>query len=417
MIEDALSRAEMATADFNAFAHLDVDGALSAADALDRAKGRLVGPLHGIPVAVKDVIDVAGLPVTGGSRHLADRRPRTDATSVAALRRAGAVIVGITVTHEMAYGPTGDRSAHGAVLNPCDPARIAGGSSAGSAVAVATSAVPLSLGTDTGGSVRIPGALSGVLGLKPTYGAISNAGTVPLSPSLDHVGLHASTVGDLRVGLAVLTGRPAPAHVGPLRAAWLDFGVDPIDPELAERVRRLARAAFGILGPARMDPELAARIREDFSAVQGAEAHAQHAHRIATRPDLFDPEVLERLEAAAKVPAWKYTRALDRRDELRRAVLRQFGTADVLVTPTTPISAPLLDQREIDMGGTRAAVRDVLLSLTHQWNLLGFPALSVPISTPRLPAGLQLIAPPGGEERLLAAADRILSTQYRQKRK
>ncbi|GHH86005.1 amidohydrolase [Streptomyces sulfonofaciens] len=272
-----------------AFVTVDAEGARRAARQADAelAAGRDRGPLHGVPVAVKDVIDVAGLPVTMGSAHFAGHVADTDAECVRRLRAAGAVVVGKTTTHEFAYGPTGDRTANGPSRNPVDPTRMSGGSSGGSAVAVAAGMVPLALGTDTGGSVRIPAALCGVSGFKPAYGTVPTDGVFPLAASLDHVGVLARTPEDCRLGYEALAGargpgpgtrsagagaRGAGAGTGTggdtadgtagavrdeprgIRVGWLapgDFGA--VDPGVA----RLARAALGTAAAlAGVSPEL-----------------------------------------------------------------------------------------------------------------------------------------------------------------
>ncbi|MBF8193442.1 amidase, partial [Nonomuraea sp. K274] len=238
LVEQALDAIAELDPALNAFVTVDAEGARAAARRADQEPDDLRGPLHGVPVAVKDLIMVAGLPSTMGSRHFADYVPEVDAWCVARLRRAGAVIVGKTTTHEFAYGPTGDRSAAGPSRNPWDPARMSGGSSGGSAVAVAAGMVPLALGTDTGGSVRIPAALCGVAGFKPAYEAIPADGVFPLSRSLDHVGVLAGDEHDCLTAYRCLTtsesegdGAADPAGAGPVRVGWLDpaglFACDP----------------------------------------------------------------------------------------------------------------------------------------------------------------------------------------------
>ncbi|TMS00537.1 amidase [Nonomuraea basaltis] len=410
----------------NAFVTVDAVGALAAARRADEelAGGTDRGPLHGVPVAVKDLIMVAGLPVTMGSRHFAGHVPDADAECVARLRRAGAVIVGTTTTHEFAYGPTGDRSAAGPARNPWDPARMTGGSSAGSAAAVAAGLVPLALGTDTGGSVRIPAALCGVAGFKPAYGAIPADGVFPLSRTFDHVGVLAGDAHDCLLAYRCLAGpngqkeigpahparlgspadlaRPAgPEGTGPVRVAWLDpAGLFAGDPRVVEAVR----AASGALEEVRLPEDVGAALRETYTAVQRCEAAAVHADRLAEAPELFDPEVLERLRAAAEVPGWRYVRAMDARAGLAEAVGALFGDHDVLALPTVPITAQPLGRRETEIDGAPVAVLAALLALTSPWNVLGLPALTVPAGTVNgLPVGLQLVCRPGRELLLFEA--------------
>ncbi|MQA01855.1 MAG: amidase [Streptosporangiales bacterium] len=396
----------------NAFAAVDQDGATAAAQQADeeRASGIDRGPLHGIPVAVKDIVDVASLPATMGSAHLADRVATTDAECVRRLRAAGAVIVGKTTTHQFAFGPTGDRSATGATRNPHDPGRMSGGSSSGSASAVAAGMVPVALGTDTGGSVRIPAALCGVVGFKPAYGTVPTDGVFPVAGSLDTVGVLAGTAADCLHTWRTLAGLPpGPAANAPTptRIAWLrpfsDVGVDPA-------VQQVAREALGqvdeVTWPA------ATETREAFLAVQTYEVAGVHADMMANSPELYDPEVLDRLRGASHTPAARHAWGIEQRDRLRATVLELLDDHQILALPTVPIVAPQLQQREVDILGSTVGTRDALLSLTSPWNLLGLPAVSVPTGTVAgLPVGTQLIARADAAELLLSAADDLRMTQ------
>ncbi|MEU6723998.1 amidase [Nonomuraea wenchangensis] len=389
----------------NAFVTVDAAGAAKAARRADEelAAGIDRGPLHGIPAGVKDLIMIAGMRVTMGSRHFAGHVADEDAACVALLRRAGAVVVGTTTTHEFAYGPTGDRSAGGPARNPWDPSRMTGGSSAGSGAAVAAGLVPLALGTDTGGSVRIPAALCGAAGFKPAYGAIPADGVFPLSRTLDHVGVLAATASCCLLAHDALTASGLSETVDEVRVGWLEpDSLFPTDP----RVAGAARAAAGqVAGEVRMAPEVLELFRETYLAVQSGETAAVHAGRLATAPGLFDPEVLDRLRLAAEVPAWRYVRALEARRELEEHAEALFGPYDVLATPTVPILAPPIGAREAELGGERIQVRAALLAMTSPWNVLGRPALTVPAGfVDGLPVGLQLVARPGGEAHLFAAA-------------
>ncbi|MEV1000421.1 amidase [Nonomuraea sp. NPDC050202] len=423
LAEQALAAAGSLGPELNAFVTVDAAGAMLAARRADEelAAGTDRGPLHGLPVAVKDLIAVAGLPATMGSRHFARYVPDTDAGCVTRLRRAGAVIVGKTTTHEFAYGPTGDRSANGPSRNPRDPARMSGGSSGGSAAAVAAGIVPLAIGTDTGGSVRIPAALCGIAGFKPAYGVIPADGVFPLSRSYDHVGVLAGGAEDCLIAYRCLGGDPSEEAGGgwldPSEEAgggdlgWLDpAGLFDGDP----RVTRAVRAAVAAGGEARLPEGFAEEVRETYVAVQSCETAAVHAERLERAPELFEPEVLERLRAAAQVPGWRYVRALEARQRLAEAVEVLFGRHDVLAMPTVPIVAPLVDQRELMLDGRTVAVRPALLALTSPWNVLGLPALTVPAGTvDGLPVGLQLLCRPGGEHRLFTTAARLAPAALR----
>ncbi|TDE34474.1 amidase [Nonomuraea mesophila] len=414
----------------NAFVTVDADGALAAARRADDelAQGADRGPLHGIPVGVKDLIMVAGLPVTMGSRHFAGYVPDRDAACVTLLREAGAVIVGTTTTHEFAYGPTGDRSATGPSRNPCDTSRMSGGSSGGSAAAVAAGMVPLALGTDTGGSVRIPSALCGIAGFKPAYDAIPADGVFPLSRTFDHVGVLAGDARDCLLAYRCLVARDAggppspsvPGHAqgpagpagredgGQARVAWLDpGGLFAGDARVVRAVRAAAGASW-VEEEVKLAVDLGRELRDTYTVIQSCEAVAEHAERLAEAPELFDPEVLDRLRVAAEVPGWRYVSAVAARERLARAAGELFGSHDVLALPTVPITAPLIGQRESEPDGQRIAVRAALLAFTSPWNVLGLPALTVPAGTvDGLPVGLQLVGRPGREAQLFEVAARL----------
>lgn len=412
MTSESLVRACLETIEalnprLNAFVHVDAEGALAKARECDRdaAEGRSRGALHGIPVAVKDIIDVAGMPTTCGSALFLERVAAWDAQCVARLREAGAIILGKTAMHEFAYGITGDLSAHGPSRNPVDLRRMSGGSSGGSAVAVAAGMVPLALGTDTVGSVRVPAALCGTVGFKPAFGAIPVEGSHALAESLDHIGLFAATMADLQMAYAVVAGWTAsPPPLDALRVGWIDPAVlGPADPAVSDRVRLcVSEATCGM-----QDVDFAQALpvgwtmRELVSVLQGPQAYEEHEADLRDNADLINAEVRARLFAGADVPAWRYVRAVHARKAFRVAVQSLFDRFDLLALPTTPMTAPLLLEREPTVGGQTVEVRSSLLSLTSPWNLTGMPALSVPAgNVGGLPVGAQLVCNFGNESAL-----------------
>ena len=402
----------------NAFVTIDTDGALAAAErARDEfARGLDRGPLHGVPVAVKDIVDTAGLRTTMGSRHFATNIPTDDAIVVTRLREAGAVIVGKTTTHEFAFGPTGDRTANGPGRNPHDPTRMAGGSSAGSAAAVAAGLVPLAVGTDTGGSVRIPAALCGATGIRPTYGLIPTDGVFPLSWSLDSVGPLAADVAGTTIGWEVLSGVSAASatgavsRIGVVRDAWFDQLADPVRAAFQDALAELSAQGVELVDVSVPDGE---ELYQLYRTVQGVEVVAIHHERMARAPELFDPEVRQRIEAAAAITAREYALGLRRLAEVRASAADRFAGIDMMALPTLPIVAPPVDARDADLGGGWRVPRDALLGHNAPFSSLGVPAMSLPlpVNGDGLPIGLQLVGPPGADEALLAMArtvERIL---------
>ena len=413
-VTDALDH--LAADPYNTVITLD-DRALERAAALDAelAAGRWRGPLHGVAVGVKDLIDVAGLPTRCGSLVFADAPPAAaDAPVVARLIEAGAVVVAKLHTHEFAYGPTGDVSADGPVRNPHDPTRMTGGSSAGSAAAVAAGLVPLAVGTDTGGSVRIPAALCGIAGIRPTFGTVPTDGVFPLSGSLDTVGVLAADVAGTAAGWQVLAGAPAAPVSAPF-AGDLRVGLvtDPWFDRLDDAVRAAFDAFVASLAAraARVVPvavPAAADLHALYVTVQSYEASAIHRERRATAPHLFQPETLQRLEVAAAVTADAYEPAVRRLAEVRATAAERLAGVDVLILPTVPVLAPPIGARDTDIGGGWTSPRDALLAHDALWGVLGLPALSIPIPNPGgLPVGAQLVGAPGGDAALLAMAETI----------
>lgn len=356
-----------------------------------------------MPFAAKDTIDTAGIATTYGSRHFAGHIPTRSARCIEVLEAAGAVLVGKTTTHEFAYGPTGASSANGPAHNPHDLDRITGGSSAGSAAALAAGIVPFALGTDTGGSARIPAALCGVHGFKPTFGALPLDGVFPLSPTFDTLGLMARDPRTTRAAWRVLHPDDDAASRAPLtRVARVDLGPGlPVDADVDSAVARAADR----LSPRRIALPEIEETHEIYRRVQGGEARALHEDRLAAAPELFQPDVRDRLEAAGDVRAWEYVQARGDIERLRARLLPLFDSVDVLALPTTPVTAPLLGDEEVRIGGRTLPTRTALLSLTTPWSVLGWPAISIPAGqVSGLPVGLQLVAAPGRDADLLDLA-------------
>ena len=409
LTQAALDSIERLNPTLNAFVQVDAPVALAQARKADDllAQGQDLGPLHGIPVAVKDNIDTLDYVSTYGSAHFEGFRPRRDAVCVQRLREAGAVIVGKTLTHEFAYGPTGDRSLQGAARNPWDPDCITGGSSAGSAAAVASGMVPLALGTDTGGSIRIPAALCGVVGFKPSYAAVPLEGVFPLSSSLDHAGPIANSVEDARLLFEVLSGKACAATATEPRAVrvgWIRSGsFGPVDAEVDQQVYQAAKQVFGdTLHEVTELAAMAAGMKETLLMLQRAEAYDVHAERMQEAPQLFDQEVRERLELSQDARGWQYIRAQRGQQQYQAQMARLFEDYDLLVSPSVPIIAPAVNARETLVDEQLIDVRAAVLSYTSPWNLTGLPAISLPAGQVRgLPVGLQVIAAAGEDERLL----------------
>jgi aspartyl-tRNA(Asn)/glutamyl-tRNA(Gln) amidotransferase subunit A len=400
------------------------DQALAAAAALEKevGAGQYRGPLHGIPIGLKDLVMTRGIRTTCGSRILKDWVPESDATVATRLSKAGAVLLGKLNLHEFAYGPTGVNPHYGTARNPWGLDRMPGGSSSGSGGGVAGFFCAGALGTDTGGSVRIPASLCGIVGLKPTYGRVSRAGVVPLAWSLDHVGPMTRTVADAAIILQAMAGQdpadpstaavPVPDYrsglegeVRGLRVGLVrELFFERLDPEVRAAVEEAARAleGFGV----RIEEVRLPRIQHATPAVFAiisAESMAYHEPYLKTRASEYGADVRARLLTGQFVLATQYLKAQRARRVLRAEVDDALRTVDALLTPTTPIPAPRTDEREATVEGIRDDVRAWLTRCTRPINLTGNPALSVPcgLTTAGLPIGLQLIGRQFDEATLL----------------
>ncbi len=423
-----LERAHRLNATLNCFVRIEDEAALAAAAAADgaRAAGRPLGALHGVPIALKDMFYAPGQATGAGSRLRHGFVGGVEATVRARLRAAGAVNLGVLNMTEFALGPTGHNELHGACHNPWNPAHIAGGSSSGSAAAVAARIAFGALGSDTAGSIRGPSSVNGVVGLKPTYGRVSRAGAMRLSWSMDHVGPLARTAGDLARLLGVIAGadpadptasaRPVPdygallgAGVGGLRIGVPEqFFLEGLDPAVGA-VFEAALAALERLGARRVAVRvpLAEHLTELGRTLMYSEATALHGHFLRHRAPEYSAQVRARAATGLAIPAAAYLEALQLRPVLlRRFVAEVFGACDVLATPTLAVTVPTI--AATDVGGSPAMWRTIagLVRCVAPFSYLGVPALSVPAGfTPGgLPAGLQLVGRPFAEARLLATA-------------
>lgn len=417
--EACLARIEERDETLNSFLTLCAEAAREQARRLteELAAGNWRGPLHGVPLALKDLYDTAGVRTTGGSRILRDRIPERDATVVRCLRQAGMVLLGKLNMHEFAYGATGENEHYGASRNPHDPARLTGGSSGGSGAAVAAGLCFGSLGSDTGGSIRCPAALCGIVGLKPTYGRVSRRGVLPLAWSLDHVGPLTRTVTDAALMLETIAGHdpadsttariPVPSYSqvieGGVRGLRLgvprEFFWEALHPEVEAAVRGTIEA---------LERE-GAEVREvrlpflDYAqaaqaVILRAEATAYHREWLRTRSPDYDPRVRSRLVEGLFLSAGDYLDAQRVRRAVRRELLEVLREVDVLLTPTVSIPAPGIGATEVEAGGIVAPPQYYMVRNTYLFNLTGLPALSVPCGLAEgLPVGLQIAGRPWEE--------------------
>jgi aspartyl-tRNA(Asn)/glutamyl-tRNA(Gln) amidotransferase subunit A len=394
----------------NAFITVTGESALARAQDLDRelAQGTDRGSLHGIPIAHKDLMWTKGIRTTSGSKIFADFVPDRDAAVVEKLAEAGAIMVGKAGLHELAYGITSDNPHFGTIRNPCNPEHSPGGSSGGSAVAVATGMAFVAAGTDTGGSIRVPASFCGVAGLKPTYGLVDRAGVQPLGLSLDHVGPLARTVDDIRIALDAMSDldrrKPGPASIREIRIGLPEnFYFDTVAPEVKAAVLNAAHRAEELgarVVPVQV-PDIEALNRAGLVILlsEAAAVHQAHLHR---RGD-FGSDVLALLDQGSLIPAADYVNA----QRLRKLLLTEFHALfrgiDCLLTPTTPITAPRIGQTEITLDGVAHDSRMLTTRFVRGFNVLGFPALSMPcgLSSNGLPIGLQIIARPFEENLVL----------------
>jgi aspartyl-tRNA(Asn)/glutamyl-tRNA(Gln) amidotransferase subunit A len=414
-----LARIDRIDPALHAFITIDPDLALlRAADVDLRRAAAPAPPLAGVPVAVKDTLCTGGLTTTAGSRMLERFVPPFDATAVARLSAAGAIVLGKTNCDEFSMGSSTEHSAFGPTANPWAADRTPGGSSGGSAAAVVAGMGPASIGTDTGGSIRIPAAACGCVGLKPTHGELPIDGIVALSWTLDHVGPIARSVADAWLLYHAMAGTPDPAPLPPQAASPRGLRLGLLQPYfldvLDDGVRAVFERACGQIARAgiAIDARAVAHAADTpavYLHVQLAEASAYHAPTIESRPDLYAPAVRQRLEMGRYVLAEDYGRARLGARVLRREVDAALDGVAALLLPTLPIVAPALGGASVDIGGALHPVRGLMLRLTQLFDVTGHPAISIPCgrSTENLPVGLQLVGRRGETEALLTIAGAV----------
>jgi aspartyl-tRNA(Asn)/glutamyl-tRNA(Gln) amidotransferase subunit A len=412
-------------ADLGAFITLTLDEAHEQARAAERAYATgTARPLEGLTLAVKDLFDTKGVRTTYGSRIHTGHVPDADAELVRRAKEAGAIVVGKTLTHEFAWGITSVNPHYPPCRNPYDPERVPGGSSGGSAVALATGAAALALGTDTGGSIRIPAAFCGVSGLKPTYGLFSLEGVHPLAPTLDHSGPMARTPADVRLFWEALSHRPegdasgsspsrrgvaqrlANSLTGPTSgegariAVCPELHVRPLEPGIQRAFDTAVAALDGVIEVGFDAPE---HLYATYAPIQNAEAAKVHAEHFPARRDEYGDDVANRLDTAAKVTLAEYVDATIERERIRAAFQTLFTHCDLLLTPVSAVPPEPIEQP------THQQFRDGVLPYTVPQDLAGLPACAVPVGfdDDGLPVGVQLTGPPLSEGRVLAAAEQL----------
>jgi 1-carboxybiuret hydrolase len=420
--DDALARIAQHDRLLNSFTDVTAERARARARAVDAAiaAGKNPGPLAGVPFAVKNLFDVKGLSTRAGSKINRDLKPASrDATLIERLEAAGAVLIGALNMGEYAYDFTGENVHDGPSRNPHDPSRMTGGSSGGSGSAVGGALVPIALGSDTNGSIRVPSSFCGIFGLKPTYGRLSRARSFPFVPSLDHLGPFARSVRDLALAYDAMQGPDADDAACTARAA------EPATPLLAENIGGLRIALAGgyfqknlfpeaveavahvanALGVTRtVDMPEAARARAAAYVITTTEGASLHLDRLRKRPNDFDPAVRDRLIAGAMVPAALVDRAQKFRRWYRAQLLELFKSVDVLIAPATPCVAPKIGQMNFMLDGVELPVRANIGLHTQPISFIGLPVVTVPVPLQPMPIGVQIIAPPWREDIALRVA-------------
>ena len=423
VVSAALERINARNEAFNCFTEVITDTALEDAEQIDRAisQGKNPGALAGVPFAVKNLFDITGLTTLAGSKINAENPPATqDATAIIRLKQAGAVLVGALNMDEYAYGFVTENSHYGSTRNPHDSTRIAGGSSGGSAAAVAAGLVPITLGSDTNGSIRVPASLCGIFGLKPTYGRLSRAGAFLFASSFDHIGPFARSVRDIAATFDILQGADTNDPICTTRPPELCLpqlarGIEGLriavaegyfakggEPEALEAVAKVARALDVSATVTIPEPHRARAAAYMITASEGANLHFMN---LRSRPQDFDPATRDRFLAGTMIPATWYIQAQRFRQWYRDRVREIFQDVDIILAPTTPCVAPPLGIEKMVIAGEEVLVRPNLGLYTQPLSFIGLPVVSVPIHLPGyLPLGVQIIAAPYNEALILRVA-------------
>ena len=417
LTRECLTRIEKLNPVLNAFITITADSAMAEARRAETeiTRGEWRGPLHGIPLALKDLIDTAGVLTTAASAVFKERIPAEDAEVTRRLKQAGAILLGKQNLHEFAYGGSSLVSYFGDVHNAWNPEHIAGGSSGGSATAVAAGMCYGAIGTDTAGSIREPASLCGVVGLKPTFGAVSTRGVIPLSQSLDHVGTIARTVEDAAIIFQAIAketdvvqgwGSASPVRIEDPPAHKLRIAVprkffcEELDPEVASAFEQ----ALSVLSTMSDISEINLEVPTDRT-LQKAESYAYHCEFVRQSPELYQPETLRRIRTGEGISPEDAARCKRELQEARKQIASVFNDVDLLITPTTPTPAPVISELKANPDLLRP--RELaLLRNTRPMNVWGLPAISVPCGFTQsgLPIGLQIIGPHGGESEVLQLA-------------
>jgi aspartyl-tRNA(Asn)/glutamyl-tRNA(Gln) amidotransferase subunit A len=422
VVNDALARINERNPTLNAFTAVTAERARDRAKAIDAALSKKInpGPLAGVPFAVKNLFDVAGIATVAGSKINRTYPPaKRDSPLIEKLEAAGAVLVGALNMGEYAYDFTGENVHDGASRNPHDPTRMTGGSSGGSCGAVASGMVPLTLGSDTNGSIRVPSSLCGIFGLKPTYGRLSRARSFPFVASLDHLGPFARSTRDLALTYDLMQG------TDPGDAACADRPLEPALPELArgleglrifvaggyfqqgafpEALDALHRVAKAVGAHSEIEIPEARRARAAAYVITTTEGAALHINRLRNHAGEFDPAVRDRLLAGAMIPSTLVVKAQNFRRWYRARVLELFKSCDAILAPATPCTAPKIGQQTFALDGIEMPVRANLGLYTQPISFIGLPVVAVPVPLKPLPIGVQIIAAPWREDIALRVA-------------